>query len=313
VIGGIALVAAPFLVSSPYIDRYGIEIEGRVYAKGESVRTKYSSWSRDAAVTVQYWPPDGATIAFFDTSLDPADYDTFHKGQRVTVRYLQLRDLPKVPMAGTLGQMRMLPVARLAGRSALSPFQRLLTGTVRRVLQWIIAGVVLLIVWRWARWPGFKWAVAACCLAAFSALLFGDFPRPTPAPAANVLLAKGHVTTIHHIERLLAGSRTRGFDAAQPVDVVGVEFVPDGRSEPVLAIDLIDADSLATVAPKAEVAVDYEAASPRTAHVRGATRTFAARNLRGMAIDSALALGVMVAFLALATWFGKLWNRLLKR
>ncbi|HXA48754.1 MAG TPA: hypothetical protein VNV86_00550 [Candidatus Acidoferrum sp.] len=312
-IGGIALVAAPFVVTSLYIDRYGIPIEGRVYAKAETVRTHYTSWSREAAVTVEYWPPDGSTIAYFDTRLDPADYDTFHKGQRVTVRYLQLRDVPKVPMAGALGKMRMLPVARLAGRSAYSGVQTLLTGTVRRVLQWIVAGIVLLTVWRWAGWPGFKWAVAVCCAVAIAALLFGDFPRPTPAPVANVLQARGHVTAIDHIDRLLAGNRTRGFDAAQSIEVVGVEFVPAGRSDSVLAVDLIDAGSLAALAPKAEVAVDYEAASPRTAHLRGATRTFPARNLRGMAIDSALALGILVGFLALATWLGKLWNRLVKR
>jgi hypothetical protein len=172
---------------------------------------------------------------------------------------------------------------------------------------------VLLVVWRWAGWPGFKWAVAACCAVGFAAILIGDFPRPTPAPAAHVLQARGHVTTIDHMEHLLSGSRTRGFDAAQPIDVVGVEFVPAGRSEPVVAIDLIDAGSVATLAPKAEVAVDYEAASPRTAHLHDATRTFPARNLRGIVIESALALGVLVAFVALANWLGNLWNRLLKR
>jgi hypothetical protein len=311
--GGIALVAAPFLVSSLFIDRHGIEIEGRVFAKAESLRTRYSSWSRDADVTVEYSPPDGAGVTFFHTSLDSADYDTFHKGQRVAVHYLQRRDLPKIPLAGVLGQMHLLPVARLAGRSAFSPVQTLFTGTVRRVLQWIAAGALLLIVWRWAGWPGFPWAVAVCCLAAFAALLFGDYPRPTLAPMADVLQVKGHVTAIDHIDRLLAGSRTRGFDAAQSIDVVGVEFVPAGRSDSVLAIDLIDAGSLATVAPNAEVAVDYEAASPRTAHLHGASRTFAARNLRGVAVDSAAAVAVVVALLALASWFGGLWNRLLKR
>jgi hypothetical protein len=312
-IGGIALVAAPFLLSSLFIDRYGIEIEGRVSAKAERLRTHYSGWSRDSEVTVEYSPPDRAGVANFQTLLSTAEYDALHQGQRVAVHYLQRRDLPKIPLAKVLGQLHLLPVARLAGRRAFTPVQQWLSGPARRVLQWMAAGVLLLIVWRWAQWPGFGWAVAACGLVAFAALMFGDFPRPTPAPTADVRQARGRVTEAGRIDRLLEGERTRGFDAAQPIEVVGIEFVPAGRSEPVLAVDLIDAGSLAQLTPNAEVAIDYEAASPRTAHLRGATRDFAGRNFRGMAIDSAVVVGVIVALLALAKWLDGMWKRLLKR
>ena len=58
--------------------------------------------------------------------------------------------------------------------------------------------------------------------------------------------------------------------ADQPVDVVSVEFVPEGRTEPVMAVDLIDRGSVSGLKEKAGVNVDYEAASPRIAYLAGA-------------------------------------------
>jgi hypothetical protein len=102
-------------------------------------------------------------------------------------------------------------------------------------------------------------------------------------------------------------------DAAQPIEVVGIEFVPEGRAESVLAVDLIDSGSIAGLKVNAPVDVEYEGASPRTAYLRWATRTFLSRNLRGIVVDGALYLGVLVGCLMGAHFVGRAWTRMLAR
>jgi hypothetical protein len=312
-VAAVILVAAPFAVSSYYIDKYGIDVEGKVDHKSEYIGTRRSGWTRTNTVTVEYWPPDGAGIAFFNTTLDPDAYDTFKKGQRVTIHYLRQRDLPRIPLAHALGEMRILPVARLAGRTFFSPFEKLSSGPARRVLEWIVAAVILLAVWRYAGWPRFAFAAGGCVAVALIAILIDQFPRPTPAPSNNVLHASGRVVSLNRIDRIFSGSRSRGMDAEQPVQVVGIEFVPAGRSEPVVAADLIDADSLPGLKRDAIFPLDYEASSPRTAHLQAATRNFPSRNLRGMMLAAVLSIAVVLGFFAFTHWLGQAWKRLLAR
>jgi hypothetical protein len=306
-------VAAPFLLSSLYIDRYGVEVPGKVYAKSEYMRLDHSTWSRRAEVTVEYWPPDSGTVAFFNTAFDPAAYDTYHKGQAVTVHYLKQSSLPKIPMAATLGQMRILPVARIAGRSAFSNLDDFVHGSARTVLQWVGGTVLLLVVWRLAGWPRFGWAVGVCALVGLTVLLISEFPRPTPAPVEDVRQATGRVTNIRLIDNLYSGNRTRGFIADQPIQIVSVEFVPAGRTDPVMAIDAIDAGSIPSLQERAQVTVDYEAAHPRTAYLRAATRAFPSRNLRGIGFEIVASLAVLIIGLLLLSWLGRAWKRLVAR
>src|SRR5204863_5732725 len=83
--------------------------------------------------------------------------------------------------------------------------------------------------------------------------------RPTPAPSLDVRRAAGHVKSIGRIDKLFSGSRSRGVLADQPVDVVGVEFVPEGSTEPVVAVDLIDRGSVQGLTEHSAVTLRYEA------------------------------------------------------
>ena len=98
----------------------------------------------------------------------------------------------------------------------------------------------------------------ACVIAGIPALFFYDFPRPTPPPTVEVRHASGKVKSLDRIDKLFAGSRSRGMFASQPVEVVGIEFVPEGRTESVLAVDLIDSGSIAGLKVNAPVDVEYE-------------------------------------------------------
>jgi hypothetical protein len=312
-LAGVVLVAAPFVLSSLAIDGHGIEVTGSVYSKHEYVSTRYSTWARTSEMTVEYWPPDGSSVRFFTTKLEPADYDSFAKGQRVTIHYLRRSDIPKISFAETLGRMQMLPVARLGGRTALSGIKDFLSAPVRFMLLWIGAVVALLIVWRVAHVPRFAWAVALCVLVTLGGTLVSDFPRPTPAPAAPTLQATARVQSIETIQWLFRGTRSRGIEAAQPIQVLALEFVPAGRTEPVVAIDLIDAGSIPGIRQDAKLSLDYEVSTPRTAHVRGATRNFVPRNIRGIGFQIVAVIAVIGGLLLFANWLGGAWNRLLAR
>jgi hypothetical protein len=310
-VAAIAVLAAPFVLSSLAVDRHGVEVAGSVYSKHEYVHTRHSTWKRTTEVMIECWPPDESSVRYFTSELKPADYDTLHKGQRVNVHYLRRADIPKIPFAETLGQLHMLPVARLAGRSMFSSFQEVLDAPARMFLLWAGGVVALLIVWRASRLPGFAWAVAVCVLVTVAAFLVYDFPTPTPAPGTPMLQATARVQNLETIEWLFRGSRSRGIAAAQPIQVVALEFVPAGRTEPVVAIDAIDAGSVAGIKQDAKLPLDYEAGSPRTAHLRGATRNFASRNLGGIGMEIAGIIAVILGFFVLSKLAGRAWKRII--
>ena len=137
------------------VDQRGIPLQGRVWSKSEVAQQRYSNWQRVCELTLEYQPPDSGTVGFLKTELPPDIFDRFHKGQTVPLHYLPEADLPRVPMAATLGRMRILPVTRMAGRTIWTPVESTLSTGVGRVLKWVVAGIVFLIVWRFAGWPRF--------------------------------------------------------------------------------------------------------------------------------------------------------------
>src|SRR5947209_8508735 len=91
-LGGLVFLAAPFVVSSVYLDQRGIAIPGQVYFKRETVSVRYSVWSRTSEVTIEYHAPDQSGVSFFNAHLDPEHYDALRKGETVQLHYLQRRD-----------------------------------------------------------------------------------------------------------------------------------------------------------------------------------------------------------------------------
>ncbi len=311
-LAGTVLFALPFLVSSVYVDHRGITIPGHVYSKREDVTVHNSTWKRSCEMTIQYFPPDTGGTAFLGVSLTPERYDEFRKGQSVNLHYLQGKDVPDLPMAKVLSQVHALTTARLVGQKAFSNAE--LVSRSNAMLFSVIGGVVLLLfIWRRAGQPGFGWAVCICVLGAVGAMLVSEFPKPQPAPVAAVRRGFGKVKTLDRIDRVFEGTRSRGIEVNQPVAVVAVEFVPAERIEPVLAVDLIDAGSLPGLREGSPVAIDYEAAAPRTAHLQNATRTFVGRNIRGIALDGVLCLLLILGMLAAAQFIGRGYNKLVGR
>jgi hypothetical protein len=307
---GIAWLAAPFVMSSLYIDDRGITLPGRVHSKSERVKRRYSDWTRVAAITVEYGDPETGGVSFFDVPLDPERFDGFHTGQPVPLHYLRARDTPELPLAQAFRGMHLLPTVRLADQRAFSGLTDALAAKVPLRFQALAAVVILLLLWRVARWPGFVWAFGMVFFSVALSLFLLDFPRPTRRPAVHVRQASGTVKSIDQIDRLFSGAHTKGWDADQPVAVVGVEFVPAGRTEKVLAVDLIDAGSIPGLQEKSVVGIDYEAGHPRTAYIQKASRRFVSRNVAGIVKQGVACLVVLIVFYAVVYFFHRAFHRL---
>jgi hypothetical protein len=307
---GMALLAAPFVMSSLYIDDRDITIPGHIHAKSERVKMRYSDWTRAAAITVEYSDPETGGVSFFDVPLDSERFDGFRIGQPVPLHYLRARDMPALPLAQAFRGIHLLPTVRLADQRAFSGLTRVLAAKLPLRFQTLAAVVIFLVLWRVARWPGFVWAFGVVFFSGALSLLILDFPRPTPRPAVNVRQASGTVKSIDQIDRLFSGAHTKGWAADQPVAVVGVEFVPAGRTEAVLAVDLIDAGSIPGLQEKSVVGIEYEAGHPRTAYLQNASRRFVSRNVAGIVMQGAACLMVLMVFSAVVYCFRRAFHRL---
>lgn len=308
----VLLTASPFVISSLLIDGRGILIPGRIFHKDEYIVVHNSDWTRRMDVSVEYHPPDGfGSVACLKARVAPGQFDQWKKGDLVQVRYLRREDVPDWPGAKALRGMGLLPVAHLADQRAWSGLQDVFA-LHRFVITASLLAILVLILWRWMRVPYFPWAVGACVLSALAVSFIAGFPTPMPPPQHAVQTASGIVKRLDRWEWIFRDNHSRGFQADQPIQIVGVQFVPDGKVEPVVAVDLIDDGSLPGLKEQASVTVDYEAASPRVAYLRGATRDFARRNLRGMIVESLAALVTVVALIAFAKLLGAGYRKLVR-
>jgi hypothetical protein len=298
-LSGAALFLAPMVVASLYVDQRGVELTGRVYAKDEFIRVRTGTWTRSSEVTFEYTLPETGGVSFFNVEMSPEKYDEYHKGQTVKLHYLRREDIPKLPGADVMWQIRILPHVRLEGQRAFDGLRTAVTPQIRLGVAIVAAIGILLWVWRRMRLPGFAWAVGVCVVVGVVAMMFYDFPQTTPEPRSDVRAASGSVKTIRQIDWLFRGNHSRGLEAHQRVDIVGVEFVPQGYRDPVMAVDLVDRGSIAGLAEKMPVEIYYEAGRPRTAWLRSATREFPRRNLIGLGEDALLYVGVLIAGLVL--------------
>ena len=313
-LGSMALITLPFLMSSLYVDQRGVEISGHVFSRREDAVVQYSNWYRSCEITVEYEGQDEAGVSFIKVELPPDQYDSFHKGQEVKLHYLRRQDVPNVPFAKTLREIGVLPRARLAGQRMFSDLMLPSNESGLLALESIGVSILFLVLWHLFRLPRFSWAVAACVLGSLTLALIGEFPMPTPTPARDVRRATGRVKSVERIARLFSGRRTKGDRAAQPVSVVGVEFLPEGRSDEVLAVDLIDEGSIPSKSLKqgSTLSLDYELASPRIAYLVGATRNFPRRNIGGLVVAWSLAGAVLLGALFGLRFLGSGLKRIVK-
>lgn len=304
-----AVLAAPFVWTSLALDERGVVIPGTVSSKREDARVHGASWTRTSEVTFRYEVPESLSAAFFTVNLSPEEYDSFHVGQQISVRYLRAVDVPNFPTSHTLREMHVLPMARLANTHAFSGLTENVPALWLGVAAALLGAAVLLAGWRFVSPSTFWWPAGALIIAGAGFAFFSDFPRPTSKPAFGVQQAEGKVKNITRITRLLQSRRSRGIDAKQPIDVIEVEFVPAIGLDPVLAVDLIDEGSLGQVKQGSAVQLTFERNSPRVAQIAGARRDFQRLNFEGALQDGLLYLAVLGAGFGLWLFVPWWWKR----
>ena len=288
----IALIAI-FPVYRAYIsvklDAQGIPVKCAVTAKDEAISFKYDTWSRSNDVSVECpWTAQNAPV---EAKLGVSDetYDRLHIGSQVQLSYLEHHPLE------SLG----LKEYRLAEQNTWS---WLIDWWRTALLLPLAIGFVLLVALstrgvRVARWllVGAVGCVLVWCL----------IPQTVPSPSGEQRTAEGTVTNLHQVTRILQGSKSEGFTALQPYDVVAVKFVPEGWRDPVLGIDQVDSGSMPELKEGDTVKVAYSVETPRQIAIQDATHTYYRRNIMGMVVGAFLLVLSCLLYVVIISVLGK--------
>jgi hypothetical protein len=280
VIGGLVVLAAGI---SLYLDAQPT-LPGVVESKAERIVVDdEGAWSHELTVRVSYTRPDTGMVRSDDLRADPAVYDRVSAGDPVDVRFLHLGGL--------------FSFARLSERSTLS----MLFSAGSNPALYIIAAFAGLmgLLWLLSKRPEARAGFLLAFLLLFALVMVVQFlpqwraGRPLTGPQETA------VATVREIDRITqvgGGEDSDPEPLIQPLDLVQVAFVPAGWREPVLAADMVDADSL-SLEKGGSVTVSYLMENPRTIRLEGGTRTYAWKNVVwsvGMVAAVLIFLGVLI-------------------
>jgi hypothetical protein len=282
---------ALFYSTSLYFDVAGIAAEGRVVSTEE--RISYGShipgsWSRAFWATVQIDSPSGPEKLLL--WIDDERYDALRAGSPIVVRYL-----PWVPF-----------IARPADQStrALVPWRWLAIGGLV-----VAAGLVLRAILRRAPPLVQGLGILGAMLMAVTLLIF---PTPWVTPLEPpVLTTTADVRDVRDVTRSFADMDS-SVPAPQPWNLVELHFLPEGRSQEVVAVDGVDMGSVAGLQKGARLPVTYSARDPRDARLAGA-RTYRWREWQELGEWIVATVVVFGAFILLQKAAGAWWRRLTRR
>jgi len=300
------IVGGAIIVGSLYLDQVGRLINGRVTTKDERVRLRaQGDWQHDFQAGVAYRqdgePPDASYLAAGDSSvslkLGPAQFDELRKDAPVALKVLPV--------------WRSLTLVRLANMSTREwiPWSWLAIGLGVIVLGWLAfrlrrsrVGCLLVLL------------IGAIMVVGVPTLLVYREWRAIEDLAARPLRAEAAVREVTRVTRIdplpcRRRCRNRGeFDVPQQYDIVQMVFTPQDGRDVVVAVDAVDAGSVA-INREDTLPIAYAAADPRAAQIIGATHTHHWRNLIGFV---SVQLGLLVALVLLLLLLGAI-GRLFSR
>lgn len=241
-------------------------IPGVVEGKSEQINVdSEGGWTHDLTVQVRYTRPDTGAERTDALAADAAIYDRVSAGDPVEVRFLHLGGL--------------FSFARLSERSTLS----MLFNAASNPALYIIAAFALLIglVWLLSKHAALKAALLPVLLLLVALALVVNFLPQWRASQPLRGAQKTVRATVLEVERFTevgGGDESEPEPLVQPIDVVQVSFVPEEVGEPVLAADIVDAESL-SLEMGGSATVHYLVENPRTIRLDGGTRTYAWKNV----------------------------------
>ncbi len=300
----VGCLLSPFLLTAWLRELHGVDITGKVTRKQETVwhSTFENDITRSTMVTVSYFPPGRSWSALGTVSLPLERYDGINRGDVLSMRYLLERDLPNIPLLHSLYRSGFLPVASVDGRNIFTLWRDLLLKIPSRLVCGVAALIIVLWLWYKLRIPGGVFAILICLIGMVGVLSFWEIPRPMPPLQGAVLPGRATVQNEWTIDQVFFDRKSgTSLGLELPVQYVAFEFVPEGRREPVVAADNIDAGSIPKLTAGQSLAVQYERAHPRNARLVAGSRTFWEKNLHGLAMSALFSIALWG--LALLLWF----------
>ena len=139
-------------------------------------------------------------------------------------------------------------------------------------------------------------------------------PLPWEAePPGPWRAATAEVRGVRTITASMLSSSRSSSRAPQPWQLVELVFVPEGRDQPVVAVDGVDRGTVAGLTEGARLAIRYPEAAPRAARLVAGERTYRLREWEQLGRDVFWIGVIIVGALALSAVLNRLWRRLLTR
>jgi hypothetical protein len=273
-----------------FIDAKGATAAGSITEKREPVRANFGEWFRHFEIVAAFRTPGSPLEHHAVCDVEQPIYDSLRLGDPVTVHYFPaILQQPWIPSAHL---SPCTPGANFGSRPDLYLRLQLIFGSLLAILfLWLVLRI------RTAGWllvPWFGLFIVYCVV-----------PRAEPAPS-RPRPAKAVVSSVSKVDEILAsveGGRHTG--SAQPIKLdhpyllVQLQFTPAGTSNPVVALDAVDLNSIAGLEPKRIVDIDYDAATPRIARIRGGTRNFPEQALHQLMVLYGALAAVLIALFML--------------
>ena len=264
------------------IEVSGVNVPGVVTARHERILVRAGVWNRLLEVEARtasspITNDEGAAERGALIAVEPELYDKLRVGDTVELRYVALTILNGLPNNG---------FARFSAQPPLGT----LIASARPLLPYVLGVALwLVLLFSWAKWRS-DWIAALLFILMVGGGLYIGSGWPPPAPGGPREATIATVRDMHRVDRVWGGRRTEAEDAVQPYDIVELEFVPSGASGPVVAVDLVDANSVPGLAKGARLPIHYSVEQHRWAQLDAAARTYPWKNMRSFGIIAVIGL-----------------------
>lgn len=271
-----AVVCGLLVGGSLYLDRRGEVTTARVTSKQEEIsvqRVPAGGWYRWHRLGVEFGTRDGSA-SMATVTVPQARYDAVQPGDSIGVKYLPFFPL----LARAADQSTGSALRDAAVQFGADPF-------LAPLILWLIAGAAGL-------WIAARIASALIVVTGLGWIALGIpflFPSPAP-PAPATLETTARVSSVTLVTKAPARGRSRARGRATrgagdrirrlavPYEVVQLRYLPEGRTDSVVAVDAVDSASVAGLVVGAVVPIRYDSAAPREARMALGSRTFRERN-----------------------------------
>ncbi|MBY0505511.1 MAG: hypothetical protein K2X03_16480, partial [Bryobacteraceae bacterium] len=239
----LASILGALLLGSLWLDAAGVEEEAEVVEKHEDITFSNASWWRTLEIGLSRQngpyaemrraikrkePGKLLTIGTERVRVSSAVYDQCSVGQRVKVR---------VQPPGFFRDWPIFTPVRLSGQTTFSRLPAFYESA------WPVPDFLLtllpaaLLGWLARKTNRRVWFLSGICAAV--AIGYWLSPLSDRRPAGDLRQTEGKVVALRLIEEIGATADSSGVDALTPHLIVGVEFLPTGFRDPVVAVDRV--------------------------------------------------------------------------